>query len=102
MCEIEAKLKAGRQVDKDILCFPALTDCYTGKHGLIRDGDHRGCRVLLGARVQTGGGSWGAHYSRYVRYECTCAEPFAGWSLLPEREFVTVLTFEQFAARKVA
>lgn len=87
----------------DVICFPALTDAMTGRHGLIRDGDHRGCWILLGARVQTGGGSWGAKYSRYVQYQCSpsCHHPFAGWALIPEREYVAVLTFAEFAARKV-
>lgn len=75
---------------KDDTCFPTIPDAYTGSRGLVTVGSHRGCRVLLGTRIQTGGGAWGAKYSRLVKYECACERPRAGWAMLPEGEYVTL------------
>jgi len=74
----------------DILCFPAIIDAYTGGVGIVTVGAHRGCRIRLGERVQTGGGAWGAKYSRYIQYLCSCPSPRSGWALLPESEFVSI------------
>ena len=74
------------------IAFLAIADAYTGGYGIVTIGSHRGCRVLLDKRVQTGGGAWGAKYSRFVQYQCspTCHHPRAGWALLPESEFVSI------------
>lgn len=76
----------------EIECFPAIADAYSGGYGIVTRGNHRGCRVKLGGRVQTGGGICGAKFSRYVQYQCahTCAMPRCGWALLPESEFVSI------------
>jgi hypothetical protein len=88
----------------DDIAFPALPDAYTDGCGILTSPNHRGCRVLLGKRVQTGGGRWGAKYSRFVKFQCspTCTCGFRGWALLPENEFVKVLTFAAFSERKQA
>ena len=74
------------------IAFPFIPDAYTGGYGIVTVGSHRGCRILLDKRMQTGGSKWGVKYSRFVQFQCspTCHHPRAAWALLPENEYVSI------------